>query len=107
MDRAWHARHPDYDAERRWSARVAAAEATDTASPPSLGRLRSGLPMMVVQDAMGAKAAEIIGQIARLGRRVAQDAIAVEVAEINNQIGILATQRPQDAIAVEPGFRPP
>ena len=107
MDRAWHARHPEYDAERRWSARVAKAKAAGVAKTSLPGPLRSGLPLVVVQDAMGPEAAEIIGQIARLGQRVAQDAIEAQVVAIKEQIALLAPAGPQDAIAAEPRSRPP
>src|SRR3954470_18871496 len=66
-DRAWHARHPDYDRGRRWQkAMEAAAVAAKTGSlprcpvePPPL----AGVPWDVAQDAMTPQAIVIVAGV--------------------------------------------
>jgi hypothetical protein len=51
-DRAWHARHPDYDRGRRWQKAVEAAKAGAPPRPPDRPAPLSGVPWDIAQDAM-------------------------------------------------------
>src|SRR5690242_6255940 len=72
-DRAWHARHRDYDRGRRWQMAVDAAKAGAPPSPPDRPPPLPGVPWDVAQDAMRPEAVVIVAGVARVLATHAQD----------------------------------
>src|SRR5678815_4794712 len=64
-DRAWYARHRDYDRGRRWQVAVDAAKAGTLPSPPDRPSPLPGVPWDVAQDAMRPEAIVIVAGVAR------------------------------------------
>lgn len=78
-DRAWHARHPDYDRGRRWQKKLAQAAQKGAPERPEEAPL-SGLPWDVAQDAIGLQVVVIILELAKVLVRHAQDERRTQVA---------------------------
>src|SRR5882757_8222039 len=72
-DRAWHARHPDYDRGRRWQAAVDAAKAGSAPPPRDRPPPLAGVPWDVAQDAMTVEAIVMLAGVAQVVAVHAQD----------------------------------
>lgn len=83
-DRAWHARHPDYDRGRRLQKKLEQAAEKGAPERPEKAPL-SGLPWDVAQDVMGLQLLVIIMELAKVLVRHAQDKRRVQVAEFKGE----------------------
>src|SRR3954467_4005740 len=72
-DRAWHARHRDYDRGRRWQVAVDAAKAGSPPPPPYRPPPLAGVPWDVAQDAMKPEVVVILAGVSRVLALHAQD----------------------------------
>ena len=98
-DRAWHARTPDYDRDRRLRDRLsrAAAPAGQPPPPPAPGRgPLEGVPLRATQDEFGPKIMVLLEFVVRLLSRRVQDEIRQQVPEITREIRRLLPPLPQD-----------
>lgn len=94
-DRAWHARHPDYDRGRRWQKKLAEAARKEAAERPEEAPL-SGLPWDVAQDAMGLEVVVIIMELAKVLVRHAQDERRAQIAVFKGEYRRHGGQAAQD-----------
>lgn len=85
-DRAWHARHPDYDRGRRWQRKLAQAEQTGSPTRPETRPLAK-VPWDVAQDEMGLQVVVIIMELAKVLVRHAQDERRAQVAVFKGKSG--------------------
>lgn len=105
-DRAWHARHPDYDRGRRWQkAQQETAAATKAGSaprypvrPPPL----SGVPWDIAQDAMSPQALVIVAGVAEVLVRHAQEEMRKQVADSVRESGGVGRGGLEDEIVSGP-----
>ncbi len=100
MDRAWHARSPDYDRGLRLRAKVLAANAGKEQAARQLPRrgILSGLPWDVVQDEMKSQPAVILAGVLALAVVGPQDAMRKQLMVLQGQLGRLRPGGAQDAI---------
>lgn len=95
-DRAWHARHPDYDRDRRLRERLQVDEAAamDRPEEPLAGPARPA-----AQDAVDLEVLVVIEVLLRLARVMAQGAVAAQGPGITTKSRRLPTPTPQDETA--------
>ncbi len=100
-DRAWHARHPDYDKKRRLreGAGFPDEACVDEDADDPLAQLDWGL----IERAIGPKPRVVMEGIGRLLVRHAQDAVAAISQEEPGQADRLLNGCSQDAVASETG----
>lgn len=99
-DRAWHARHPEYDCARRLAELTRRLEPPETRGDvvrrePEPGRR---LPVDEAQDAFGVQGVGIILIIARLLRQYSQDTIRAQLSDITGKFPQLLAPDLQDAM---------
>src|SRR3954467_3987700 len=99
-DRAWHARHRDYDRGRRWQEAVEAAKAGAPPSPPDRPAALAGVPWDVAQDAMTPEAVVIVAGVARVLAIHAQDEIRKQVPDSTRGSGRVGGMGAQDEMEV-------
>lgn len=99
-DRAWHARHPDYDRGRRWQAAVDAAKAGTPPALPDRPAPLAGVPWDVAQDAMTLQAIVILAGVARVLAIHAQDEMRKQVPDPTKQSGGVGGGPAQDEMEV-------
>lgn len=89
MDRAWHAREPDYDRGRRLQAKVLAANQGKAEAACQLPKREplSGLPWAVVQDEMKSQPAVILAGVLRLAVVGPQDAMRRQLSVLQREVG--------------------
>jgi len=103
-DRAWRARNPDYDRDRRWRERLAAAKADARRAPPGAcvraAAPEAGVPWEMVQDEIGVEGRVILaGVVGVLGRHV-QDEMRRQAIEIVGEFGGHGRDPPQAEMEV-------
>lgn len=97
--RRWRAENPQYDHERRLSAKLLAAEGGAelrvVAKPSCLVRIG----WEVVQSEMGTKPTVILQDLVRLALEGAQTEIRIQALKTKEKLGRLAVRRPQTETA--------